>query len=53
VSKDTTSLHIEASMGGTSPTAWLSATGHHLILEKGGTGIRVAAPDKITASATR
>jgi beta-lactamase regulating signal transducer with metallopeptidase domain len=53
VSKDTTSIHIEASMGGTSPTAWLSATGHHLILEKGGTGISLAAPDKISAKSAR
>jgi bla regulator protein blaR1 len=52
VSKDTTSLHIEASMGGTSPTAWLSATGHHLILEKGGTGIRIAPPERVSANST-
>ena len=52
VSKDTTSIHIEASMGGTSPALWLTATGHHLILDKGGTGISFAAPDKISVKPT-
>ena len=53
VSKDTTSIHIEASMGGTTSALWLTATGQHLILDKGGTGISFAAPDKVSPKPAR
>jgi beta-lactamase regulating signal transducer with metallopeptidase domain len=38
-SHDTTSLHLEAAMSGASPAAWLSATGPHISVAKGGIGV--------------
>lgn len=45
VSQDTSSIHIEAAMSGDSPARWLSATGRHLVIDKGGSGVLAQAAD--------
>jgi len=39
VSKDSSSIHIEAAMSGASPASWLSATSRHIVIQRGGAGV--------------
>jgi len=39
VTTDASSIHVEAAMSGTSPALWLSATGRHIVIQRGGAGI--------------
>jgi TonB family protein len=39
VSIDTSSIHLEAAMSGSSPALWLSATGARIVIQQGGAGI--------------
>jgi hypothetical protein len=40
VSQDASSIHVEAAMSGASAANWLSATSLHIIIDRGGAGIR-------------
>jgi hypothetical protein len=40
VSQDASSIHVEAAMSGASTASWLSATSRHIIIDRGGAGIR-------------
>lgn len=44
VSQDTTSIHIEGAMFGASTASSLSATGRHIVVDKGGTGVHAGDP---------
>jgi hypothetical protein len=39
VSTDTSRVHIEAAMLGSSPAGWVSAVGRHVVIDSGGVGI--------------
>jgi TonB family protein len=39
VSEDNSSIHIEGAMYGASPAAWITATGRHIVVDSGGTGV--------------
>lgn len=40
VSGDSSSIHIEAAMSGASPALWFSATGRHVVIQRGGAAIQ-------------
>ena len=44
VSQDTTSIHIEGAMFGASPAISLSATGRHIVVDRGGSGVHSGDP---------
>lgn len=39
VSQDSSSIHIEGAMSGASPATWLSGTGRHIVIDRGGAGV--------------
>jgi hypothetical protein len=44
VSQDNSPIHIEGAMFGASTATWLSATGRHIVVDKGGTGVHNGDP---------
>jgi TonB family protein len=38
-SQDSSSIHIEGAMSGASPATWLSGTGRHIVIDRGGAGV--------------
>jgi beta-lactamase regulating signal transducer with metallopeptidase domain len=48
VSTDSANVHIEAAMTGDSPALWLSASGPHIVIDRGGAGVHGAGSSPIT-----
>jgi len=52
VSQDSSSIHIEGAMSGASPATWLSGTGRHIVIDRGGAGVHTGDSGQYTDPAT-
>ena len=52
VSLDNSLIHIEGAMFGASPATWLSGTGRHIVVDKGGTGVHNGDPQSAASLAS-
>lgn len=52
VSQDSSSIHIEGAMSGASPATWLSGTGRHIVIDRGGAGVHTGGSGQYPDPAT-